>query len=622
MTSKPGMLTDVRKYFGTDSVVIGNGSSLPIVGIGDSFIKQNNTKLPINDVLLVPELTKNLLSVSQLTKQFPVNCEFSDVDFCVKERKTGQPLITGRRKGDLYVLHNSPELHFSYRFKTGSAAVWHQRLGHPQASAVQLLKNKGLIDVTGAMKTEHLCDSCQLGKLSKLPFSHSEHSSTDVFEKIHCDLWGPAPVLSIGKFKYYACLVDDFSKYTWIIPLHNKSDFLTVFIAFEKYVSRQFNKQIKVFHSDGGGEFINSKLSSHFRSTGIVHQVSCPYTPEQTGMVERRHRIIRELGMTMLFHSGTPLFLWVEAFTTAVYLINRLPSSALNSDTPYFRLHGNHPIYSSLRIFGSRCFPYTWDTRRNKFDPKSVPCIFVGYSDQHKGYKCFHPTSKNFFVSRHVVFSESILPYKQNNITTNIDHSNHVLSIFDSWLTIPASRSPADISETPATPPCSSSLPIPLLPTMTSDTPACFTDISPADVALQLHGDSTPARQQLQQRYGTSITQPETFQQETVCFTDISPADVALQLHGDSIPARQQLQQQSDTSITQPETFQQETVHTSSPDITNSAAVQSLHDLDRLNLGSEKRSREVREETVLDNFRYLYWMPPGPFIHELNNKQC
>ncbi|KAH8480548.1 hypothetical protein H0E87_030717, partial [Populus deltoides] len=83
--------------------------------------------------------------------------------------------------------------------------------------------------------------------------------------------------------------------------------------------------------------------------------------------------------------------------------------------------------------------------------------------------------------------------------------------------------------------------PIPLLPTMTSDTPACFTDISPADVALQLH--------------------------------DISPANVALQLHGDSTPARQQLQQQSDTPITQPETFQQETVHTSSPDITNSAAV-------------------------------------------------
>ncbi|KAL9383995.1 hypothetical protein Peur_024318 [Populus x canadensis] len=63
------------------------------------------------------------------------------------------------------------------------------------------------------------------------------------------------------------------------------------------------------------------------------------------------------------------------------------------------------------------------------------------------------------------------------------------------------------------------------------------------------------------------------------CFTNISPADVAVQIHGDSTPARHQLQQQYDTSITQPETFQQEIVHTSSSDITNSAAVQSLYDL-------------------------------------------
>ena len=92
-------------------------------------------------------------------------------------------------------------------------------------------------------------------------------------------------------------------------------------------------------------------MSSQLYSTGIVHQVSYPYTPKQIGMVERQHRIIRELGITMLFHSGTPLFLWVEAFTIVVYLINRLSSSALNSDTPYFILHGKHPIYSSLCIF-------------------------------------------------------------------------------------------------------------------------------------------------------------------------------------------------------------------------------------------------------------------------------
>jgi hypothetical protein len=129
-------------------------------------------------------------------------------------------------------------------------------------------------------------------------------------------------------------------------------------------------------------------------------------------MVERRHRVIRELGMTMLFHSCAPLFIWVEAFTTAVYLINRLPSSSINFETPYFKLHHTHPDYSSLRIFGSKCFPCTWDTRVNKFDPKTVPCIFVGYSITHKGYKCFHPKSKRFFISRHVVFDELCFPYK------------------------------------------------------------------------------------------------------------------------------------------------------------------------------------------------------------------
>lgn len=120
--------------------------------------------------------------------------------------------------------------------------------------------------------------------------------------------------------------------------------FFSAYLTLEQYVARQFNKKIKIFHSDGGGKFINSKLSSHFFSTGTIHQVSCPYIPEQTGMVERYHRIIRELDMTMLFHGGAPLFLWIEAFTIAIYLINRLPSSTLNFETPYF-CTGRSPSY-------------------------------------------------------------------------------------------------------------------------------------------------------------------------------------------------------------------------------------------------------------------------------------
>lgn len=92
-------------------------------------------------------------------------------------------------------------------------------------------------------------------------------------------------------------------------------------------------------------------------------------------MIERRHRIIRELGMTTLFHSYVPLYLWVEAFSTVVFVINRLPSSSLNFDTPYFKLFSSHPDYKSLQVFGSNCFPYTWDIRSHKFNPKTIKCL-------------------------------------------------------------------------------------------------------------------------------------------------------------------------------------------------------------------------------------------------------
>ncbi|KAK9082411.1 hypothetical protein Syun_031829 [Stephania yunnanensis] len=112
MTGNQGMLTNLRKYDGSDSIFIRDGSFMPITSIGDTYLNQKCTSLPLHNVLLVPNLSKKLLSISQLTTQFPVNCEFSNSDFFVKERTTGQPIITWKRKGDLHVLSNSPELHF------------------------------------------------------------------------------------------------------------------------------------------------------------------------------------------------------------------------------------------------------------------------------------------------------------------------------------------------------------------------------------------------------------------------------------------------------------------------------------------------------------------------------
>lgn len=96
-------------------------------------------------MLLVPEMKKNLLSVSQFTSDYPFNFEFSATGFVIKDRNTNQVIASGRREGDLYALTTSKEAHFSNRFCEVAEDIWHARLGHPQTNMVRLLKNKGLI---------------------------------------------------------------------------------------------------------------------------------------------------------------------------------------------------------------------------------------------------------------------------------------------------------------------------------------------------------------------------------------------------------------------------------------------------------------------------------------------
>jgi hypothetical protein len=93
-------------------------------------------------------------------------------------------------------------------------------------------------------------------------------------------------------------------------------------------------------------------------------------------------------GLTMVFHAQLPKHFWVDAFMTTVFLINRLPSSVLKMETPFFKLHGTHPDYNSLKVFGCRCLPYLRDYAKKKFTPKSYSCVFLGYSPMHKGYRC------------------------------------------------------------------------------------------------------------------------------------------------------------------------------------------------------------------------------------------
>ncbi|KAI0495404.1 hypothetical protein KFK09_021705 [Dendrobium nobile] len=104
-----------------------------------------------------------------------------------------------------------------------------------------------------------------MAKSHKIPFNKSS-TSPNTFYRVHSDVWGPAPQPSLNSFNYYVIFVDDFSKFSWLYPMHSKHEMFTKFSHFCLLVKALFNSTPKFFRSDGGGEFISNQfqsLSSH-----------------------------------------------------------------------------------------------------------------------------------------------------------------------------------------------------------------------------------------------------------------------------------------------------------------------------------------------------------------------
>jgi histone deacetylase 1/2 len=238
------------------------------------------------------------------------------------------------------------------------------------------------------VNNKRICDACQQGKSHQLPYPKSTSVSRSPLDLVFSDVWGPAPQ-SVGRFAYYVSFIDDYSKFIWIYLIRHKSEVFERFRDFQNLVERQFDRKIKSMQMDWGGEY--QSLNSFFNRIGIHHLVSCPHAHQQNGAAERKHRHIIEMGITLLAHASMPLKFWDEAFQTAVFLINRLPSKVINNDTPLHPLYGEELDYTSLRTFGCAVWPNlrAYNTRKLQF--RSKRCVFIGYSNSHKG---FMPRSK------------------------------------------------------------------------------------------------------------------------------------------------------------------------------------------------------------------------------------
>ena len=125
----------------------------------------------------------------------------------------------------------------------------------------------------------------------------------------------------------------------------------------------------------------------------ILHQTSCVDTPSQNKVAERKNRHLLETARALLFQMNVPKHFWVDAVSTACFFINRRLSSVFNWATPYHQLFPNNPLFPiEPKVFGGTCFVRDVCPQVLKLDPKSLKCIFLGYSRVQKGYRCYSLT--------------------------------------------------------------------------------------------------------------------------------------------------------------------------------------------------------------------------------------
>lgn len=216
--------------------------------VGKSYLTNGRKNLVLQNILCVPDITKNLVSVFKLAQDNHIYLEFHGYYCLIKDRATRETLLIGTLKDGLYHLESASvmtaEVEHSSSFKQqhmhknkGTSSfillgvtnltninvvvfkvVWHKRLGHPSSKILNSIVKNCKLPVNDGDEID-LCDACQLGKAHNFLFTNSQSQATESFDIIYSDLWGPAPICSTDGFRYYILFVDDFSRYTWIYPL-------------------------------------------------------------------------------------------------------------------------------------------------------------------------------------------------------------------------------------------------------------------------------------------------------------------------------------------------------------------------------------------------------------------
>ena len=447
-------MTNDKQWFTTSvelnsprNVEVGDGRTVKATAIGNISLQlclpDGSTKYcNLKNVLFVPNLAHNLLSVSQTSKVGNV-VQFEDSTCRIF--KDNQLVAVADKIGKLYILHcvHDSVANCSELAENTDEKLWHRRFCHLGINNVRKLVKDDLVKGINCKvtKNDFFCVSCCDGKNHKLPFKETNKKQLEPFDLIHSDLCGGIDPMSLGGGSYFVTFTDDATRYCWVYILKKKCDVFSTFTDWKALVENQYGRNIKVFRTDNGGEYTSNEFETYLKKEGIVHQKTIPKTPEQNGVAERLNRTLVESVRSMLSDSGLPKTFWAEAVNTAAYVRNRSPTVALNNMTPYEALNGHKPNVKHFKIFGCKCYAHVPKDERSKLDSKSKHCIFVGYGSVTKGYRVYDLNGKKVFHCKDVIFHESqvLSPDCDNSKETNGEFSKKIIEV-------PRSDNDSDVS--------------------------------------------------------------------------------------------------------------------------------------------------------------------------------
>ncbi|KAI5330256.1 hypothetical protein L3X38_029654 [Prunus dulcis] len=278
MTGDERLLIDIRRDV-TSKVKMGTEETVQVAGKGTLVIETKTGRKHIQEVMLVPGLEENLLSVGQMMEH---GC------FSLTMVPATQ-LVLGASV-------------------THSLQTWHKRLGHLNDQSIKMLANQDMVHGLPSLEKDFaVCEGCKRGKQHRDSFpAESTWRAQSPLELVHTDICGPMQIASMSENRYFLLFIDDYTRMVWVYFLRNKSNAFECFKKFKAMTELQSGHKVKSLRSDRGGEFMSNEFLTYCSEAGIQRQLTVAYSPQQNGVAERKNRTVIEMAKSMLHEKSLP----------------------------------------------------------------------------------------------------------------------------------------------------------------------------------------------------------------------------------------------------------------------------------------------------------------------------